>query len=81
MLPLILIVGLLLALLTHSWTPLLGAGAVVALILLGVRGVCGALIAVFGSALYIADWWAGLPRDLDHHRAIRAARRARKGGA
>jgi hypothetical protein len=81
MLPLMLVVGLLLALLTHSWTPLLGAGAVVALILMGERGVCGVLIAVFGSALYIADWWVSLRRNLAHHRAVGAARRARTGGA
>jgi hypothetical protein len=76
---LLLLGALLLALLTHSWTPLLGAGAVVALILLGVRGVCGVLIAVFGSALYIADWWMSLRRT--HHRAVGAARRAWTGGA
>jgi hypothetical protein len=81
MLPLIVFVGLLLALLTQSWTPLLGAGAVVQLILMGVRAVCGVLITFFGSALYIAGWWVGLRHDLAHNRAGGAAGRARKGGA
>ena len=81
MLPLMLVGGLLLALLAQSWAPLLGAGTVVALIFMGVRRVFGVLIMCFGSALYIADWWAGLRRDLDHHRAAWAAGRARKGDA
>jgi hypothetical protein len=69
----ILVGGLLLALLARSWAPLLGAGTVAALILMGVLLICGVLIIFVLSAVAIGEWWDGLRQDWD-------ALRRRKGG-